>query len=148
MGGGEIHLIFFYKKSYICRDNALFKTFWRKYRQTEIELLFGLNTVSLNKGSFVDWGGRIFNFPRYTVMNVIECKLNYSSCCSIKAFPALLPFGRSCYCSALCSLFLFFSQIFLRFFTSADQHSAQTTHFLEKKDSLPPTASSLHSGDR
>ncbi len=30
-------------------------------------------------------------------------------------FPALLPFGRSCYCSALCSLFLFFSQIFLRF---------------------------------
>ncbi len=30
-------------------------------------------------------------------------------------FPALLPVGRSCYCSALCSLFLFFSQIFLRF---------------------------------
>ncbi len=29
--------------------------------------------------------------------------------------PALLPFGRSCYCSALCSLFFFFSQIFLRF---------------------------------
>jgi len=59
-------------------------------------------------------------------------------------FPALLPFGRSCYCSALCSLFLFFSKIF----TSADQHSAQTTHFLEKEDFLTPTASSLHSGDR
>ncbi len=31
------------------------------------------------------------------------------------SLPALLPFGRSCYCSALCSLFLFFSQISLRF---------------------------------
>ncbi len=60
-------------------------------------------------------------------------------------FPDLLPFGRSCYCSALCFLFLFFSQIFLRFLL---QHSAQTTHFLEKEDFLPPTASSLHSGDR
>ncbi len=31
------------------------------------------------------------------------------------SLPALLPFRRSCYCSALCSLFLFFSQISLRF---------------------------------
>ncbi len=38
-----------------------------------------------------------------------------SPACKAFSFPALLPFGRSCYCSALCSLFLFFSQIFLRF---------------------------------
>ncbi len=52
------------------------------------------------------------------------------------------------YCSALCSLFLFFFSDLSKILTSADQHSAQTTHFLEKEDTLPPTASSLHSGDR
>ncbi len=36
-------------------------------------------------------------------------------CIDDTSLPALLPFGRSCYCSALCSLFLFFSQISLRF---------------------------------
>ncbi len=48
---------------------------------------------------------------------------------------------------ALLPIFVLFSDL-SKIFTSADQHSAQTTHFLEKKDSLPPTASSLHSGDR
>ncbi len=41
--------------------------------------------------------------------------MTFSQSSSGRSFPALLPFGRSCYCSALCSLFLFFSQIFLRF---------------------------------
>ncbi len=61
---------------------------------------------------------------------------------------ALLLFGRSCL--LLCGLlhiFVLFSDL-SKILTSADQHSAQTTHFLEKEDSLPPTASSLHSGDR
>ncbi len=48
---------------------------------------------------------------------------------------------------ALLPIFVLFSDL-SKIFTSADQHSAQTTHFLEKEDSLPPTASSLHSGDR
>ncbi len=43
--------------------------------------------------------------------------------------------------------FVLFSDL-SKILTSADQHSAQTTHFLEKEDSLPTTASSLHSGDR
>ncbi len=62
--------------------------------------------------------------------------------------PALLPFGRSCLLlCALLPIFVLFSDL-SKILTSADQHSAQTTHFLEKEDSLPPTASSLHSGDR
>ncbi len=48
---------------------------------------------------------------------------------------------------ALLPIFVLFSDL-SKIFTSADQHSAQTTHFLEKEDFLPPTASSLHSGDR
>ncbi len=48
---------------------------------------------------------------------------------------------------ALLPIFVLFSDL-SKIFTSADQHSAQTTNFLEKEDSLPPTASSLHSGDR
>ncbi len=61
---------------------------------------------------------------------------------------ALLPFGRSCLLlCALLPIFVLFSDL-SNIFTSADQHSAQTTHFWEKEDSLPPTASSLHSGDR
>ncbi len=62
--------------------------------------------------------------------------------------PALLLFGRSCLLlCALLPIFVFFSDL-SKILTSADQHSAQTTHFFEKEDSLPPTASSLHSGDR
>ncbi len=68
-----------------------------------------------------------------------------------------MPFEKNCfricycldplaYCSVLCSLFMYFSDL-SKILTSADQHSAQTTHFWEKEDSLPPTASSLHSGD-
>ncbi len=48
---------------------------------------------------------------------------------------------------ALLPIFVLFSDL-SKIFTSADQHSAQTTQFLEKEDFLPPTASSLHSGDR
>ncbi len=62
--------------------------------------------------------------------------------------PALLPLRRSCLLlCALLPIFVLFSDL-SKILTSADQHSAQTTHFLEKEDSLPPTASSLHSGDR
>ncbi len=62
--------------------------------------------------------------------------------------PALLPFGRSCLLlCALLPIFLLFSDL-SKILTSADQHSAQTTIFGAKEDSLPPTASSLHSGDR
>ncbi len=62
--------------------------------------------------------------------------------------PALLLFGRSCLLlCALLPIFVLFSDL-SKILTSADQHSVQTTHFLEKEDSLPPTASSLHSGDR
>ncbi len=60
---------------------------------------------------------------------------------------ASLLFGHSCL--LLCSLlpiFVLFSDL-SKILTSADPHSAQTTHFLEKEGSLPPTASSLHSGD-
>ncbi len=42
------------------------------------------------------------------------------------------------YCSALCSLFLFFSQICLRFYFSRSAQCSNNT-FLEKEDSLPPT---------
>ncbi len=47
--------------------------------------------------------------------NCIKCMQRLNIYSVDPSFPALLPFGRSCYCSALCSLFLFFSQIFLRF---------------------------------
>ncbi len=50
------------------------------------------------------------------------------------------------FCTLL-PIFVLFSDL-SKIFTSADQHSAQTTHFLEKEDFLTPTASSLHSGDR
>ncbi len=64
------------------------------------------------------------------------------------SLPALLPFGRSCLLlCALLPIFVLFSDL-SKILTSADQHSAQITNFLEKEDSLPPTASSLHSGDR
>ncbi len=61
------------------------------------------------------------------------------------SLPALLLFGRSCLLlRALLPIFVLFSDL-SKILTSADQHSAQTTHFLEKEDTLPPTASSLHS---
>ncbi len=55
-----------------------------------------------------------------------------------------------CYCSDSCLLFCPLLSIFVlsKILTSADQHSAQTTIFGKQKYSLPPTASSLHSGDR
>ncbi len=64
------------------------------------------------------------------------------------SLPASLLFGRSrlLLCSLL-PIYILFSD-FSKILTSADQHSAQTTHFWEKEDSLPLSASSLHSGDR
>ncbi len=55
--------------------------------------------------------------------------------------PASPLFGRSCLLlCALPPIYELFSDL-SKIWTSADQHSAQTTHI------LPPTASSLHSGD-
>ncbi len=49
------------------------------------------------------------------------------------SLPALLPFGRSCLLlCALLPIFVIFSDL-SKILTSADQHSAQTTHFLKKR---------------
>ncbi len=87
------------------------------------------------------------------IMSVMEWPpqspdLNPIELLTVSSLPALLLFGRSCLLlCALLPIFVLFSDL-SKILTSADQHSAQTTHFLEKEDSLPPTASSLHSGDR
>ena len=65
------------------------------------------------------------------------------------------------YCSALCFLFLYFSQIFLRFLlqqistvlkqqifgTNTKTKNSLGLELYYKKKTLPPTVSSLHSGD-
>ncbi len=61
--------------------------------------------------------------------------------------PASLLFGRSrLLLCALLPIYVPFSDL-SKILTSADQHNAQTTHFGEKEDSLPPTTKSLHSRD-
>ncbi len=73
----------------------------------------------------------------FTIVNKLHLGSSLRSPSVDSLLPALLLFGRSCLLlCALHPIFALFSDL-SKILTSADQHSAQTTHFLEKEYSLP-----------
>ncbi len=108
--------------------NSVFTIFW----DFNIQCRVCYTACSVNRRETAS----LFKFPIKSLMIPFE----------LNSLPALLPFGRSCYCSALCSLFLFFSQISLRFLLQQIS-TVLKQQFFGKKGLLPPTASSLHSRD-